>query len=189
MKRYTVSFGMLALAMLLANSAGAQIPEPSGQYSTTAHGSFAVCLNPANGYAEESCSANNALVYPITETLVGAGTIESGIYCENDYVVDADLPPNVTPSTVTLNEHAVGKVTSYDPATGIGTGSDTSYTGGSCNGTSFDSSGATEVSSSTFQFVVSEGGKRLDWNITQLTNPTNSLGSVSYTGTDVTQTK
>jgi hypothetical protein len=188
MKRYALSFWMLVVAAL-ATSAGAQIPGPTGQYSETAHGSFAVCLNPAKGYSEESCSANNALVYPITETLIGAGTIGSGIYCENDYVVDADLPPDVTPSSVTLNEHSVGKTTSYDSTTGTGTATFTDYTGGSCNGTSFDSSGATEVSSGTMQFIVSEGGKRENWNITQLTNPTNSLGSVSYTGTNVTQAK
>ena len=189
MKRYASSFAMLALAGLVATSAGAQIPQQTGQYSETAHGSFAVCLNPAAGYTEESCSANNALVFPITETSIGAGTIESGIFCENNYAVDADLPPTVSPSTAALNEHTVGKTTSYDSTTGTGTATFTGYAGGSCRGTRFNASGATEISSGTMQFVVGEGGTRVDWNITQLTNPTNSLSSVSYTGTRLRQAK
>jgi hypothetical protein len=138
---------------------------------------------------KESCSANNALVFPTIETSIGAGTIESGIFCENNYVVDAALTPDVTPSTVTLDEHTVGKTTSYDSTTGTGTATFTGYAGGSCSGTSFNSSGATEISSGTMQFVVGEGGRRVDWNITQLTNPSNSLSSVSYTGTRLRQAK
>jgi hypothetical protein len=186
MKRYAVLFGMLALAAL-ATSAGAQIPEPSGSYGLTAPGTFAVCLNPTT-YAEEACSTSGVLVYPITFVEVGTITYSSGTFCESDYQVTAALPPSASPSSATLNAHTVGKLTSYDAATGTGTGEFTGYNGGSCIGASFDSRGATEVSSGTYQIVVTEGGKRNDVLITSLTNPTNSLGSVSLTATELRQT-
>ncbi|MBV8773564.1 MAG: hypothetical protein JO166_14725 [Deltaproteobacteria bacterium] len=80
-------------------------------------------------------------------------------------------------------------MTKYDSTTGIGSASYTGYSGGSCNGTSFDSSGATEIGSATLQFVVTRGGRQIDITFTQLTNPTNSIGSVSLFDTDLRQTK
>jgi hypothetical protein len=191
MKRYAALWGagMLVLALAAATSAGAQIPEPSGSYSVSVHGSLTVCLNPAANYAEESCSASNVLVYPVTDELNGTITWASGVGCESDYGVSAALPPTASPSSVTTNAHTVAKITSYDAATGVGTASSTGYTGGSCNGADFDSSGATEISSGTIQFVLSEGGRRNDVLVTQLTDPTNSISSFSLIATDLKQTR
>jgi hypothetical protein len=178
---------MLAVAAL-ATSAGAQIPEPSGSYSISVHGSFALCLNPANNYAEESCSASNAVAYPLTSLITGTITWASGKGCENDYAVYTALPPTTTPHTVVLNAHTVAKITSYDAATGTGTALSTGYTGGSCHGADFDSSGATETSTGAVQFVLTEGGRRNDILVTQLTNSTNSIGGFSLSATDLKQT-
>ena len=170
MKRYALLFGMLAVAAL-ATSAGAQsIPEPSGQYSIARHGSFAVCLNPTT-FADESCSKSGVFVYPLTDIAVGSITYESGSGCGTDTEIFSALPPNATPSTPGP-ETVVVKVTHYSSTTGIGTASYTGYSGGSCDGASFDSSGATEIASGTQQFVVTEGGKQVEITYTQLTNPT-----------------
>jgi hypothetical protein len=187
MKRYAVLFGMLAVATL-ATSAGAQsIPEPSGQYSIARHGSFAVCLNPAANYADESCSASGVFAYPVTVIAVGSITYESGIGCGTDTEIFSALPPSALPSTLGP-ETVVVKVTNYSSTTGVGAASYTGYSGGSCNGASFDSSGATVIASGTLQFVVTEGGKQVEITFTQLTNPTSSLGSVSLFDTDLKQT-
>lgn len=195
MSRYAALFGMLVLALAaVATSAGAHngateggIPEPSGQYSIARHGSLALCLNPAANYANESCSASGVFVYPVTDIAVGSITYESGIGCGTDTEIFSALPPNAMPSTPGP-ETVVVKVTNYSSTTGIGTASYTGYSGGSCNGASFDSSGATVIASGTLQFVVTEGGQRVEITFTQLTNPINSLGSVSLFDTDLKQT-
>jgi hypothetical protein len=168
---------------------GQGIPIPSGQFSSTAQGSFAVCLNPTT-FVEESCSTSGALVAPLTLLDNGVVTGDgSGNSCEAFTEVDTDFPPDASPPTVTTNEHSVSKELDYDSTTGTGDGSFTSYTGGSCNGASFDSTGATELSSGTFHFVVSRDGSRIDFLITKLTNPTSSLGDFGLSGTDLKQSK
>src|ERR1700736_4339833 len=66
------------------------------------------------------------------------------------------VPSTTNPETVVV------KVTNYSSTTGIGTASYIGYSGGSCNGASFDSSGATEIASATLQFVVTDGGKQVE---------------------------
>jgi hypothetical protein len=185
MKRYALLFGMLAVAAL-ATSAGAQIPEPSGQYSIARHGSFAVCLNPTT-YADEACSTSGVFVYPVTDIAVGSITYKSDTGCGTDTEIFSALPPSALPSSLGP-ETVVVKVTNYSSTTGVGAASYTGYSGGSCIGASFNSSGATVIASGTLEFVVTEGGQRVEITFTQLTNPTNSLGSVSLFDTDLKQT-
>ena len=87
---------------------------------------------------------------------------------------DTDLPPD---SEVPLGRGVLftaSKVTSYDPATGSGDASFTSYLSGKCVGTAFV--GSTSVSNvnstGTFHFVASNGGKRVDSHCTtSVTDP------------------
>jgi hypothetical protein len=190
MKHYVIVFVMLLAVAAVATSARAQnIPEPSGQYAVSIHGSLAVCLNPDTG-ATEACSASKAVPYPLTFVEIGTITYGSGVGCESDYQVVTPLPPANMPATVTLNAHAALKLTSYDRARGVGTGAFTSYTGGSCDGTSFDSSGATETGTGTYQIVVTEGGRHNDVLITQDTAlPVNDLNSISLYGAELKQTR
>jgi len=46
----------------------------AGKYSSTAHASYALCLDPTNNFAEISCADNKAKVFPQTEVDVGSGT-------------------------------------------------------------------------------------------------------------------
>ena len=173
----------------MAYTAG--IPEPSGSYAISAHGSFALCLNPSEDFAAGECGASGVTAYPVSFEEVGTITYASGIGCENDYQVLASLPSSpayTAANIVSLNAHTAVKITSYDPATGTGTASITGYTGGSCIGASFDSSGATETSSGTVQIVVTEGGNRNEILVTQDTGvPVSDLASVQLSGTDLKQ--
>ena len=162
---------------------------PAGQFSFTSQGSFAICLDPST-FAQEPCTTGGALVLPLTVLDNGASVFdEFGNSCTTYTQVDTDLPADASPPSVTANIHIAGKPLDYDSSTGIGDNSITGYTGGSCNGATFDSSGATEIYRATGHFVVSEGGNRLDSIITALTNPANSIGAFSASGTDLRQTR
>lgn len=184
---YAISFVVLALAAAAASAGEQAIPEPSGQYALSIHGSLALCLNPAENFAPGVCGASGVTTFPLTDEEIGTVTYGSGIGCESYYQVLAALPPNTLPTIVTLNGHLVITITTYDRATGVGTISFIGYTGGSCNGASFDSSGATEASTGTIQFVV-VNKKHIEILVTQLTSPTNSIASPQISGTDLKQT-
>jgi hypothetical protein len=190
MKCYATLFGMLLLsvAALAATPALARIPEPTGRYSVARQGSLAVCLNPAKNYAAESCSASGAVVFPLSDIATGSITYLAGIGCGTDTEVFNSLPPNTVPPSLNP-ETVVVKVTSYESTTGIGTGSYTAYSGGSCTGANFDSTGATKEGSGTLQFVVTEDGRQVEATLTQFQSPINSLGSVSLFDSDLKQTK
>jgi len=196
--RYAVLFVMLtAFGAVLSHaiagkgeSSGGQseIPLPAGQFSTTLQGSFAICLNPTT-FAEESCSTKGTLAVPLS--LLDNGSVvgdHEGKSCTTFTEVDSDLPVDASPPFVTTNAHSVGKLLNYNSATGTGDASFTGYTGGKCDGASFDSTGATKVSSGTFHFVVTNGGNRFDDLIMKLTNPIGSIGDFSLSGTALRQT-
>ena len=75
----------------------------------------------------------------------------------------------------------VSTVTSYNPATGSGDGSVTSYVGGKCEGVHFNSSGATVNSKGTFHFVVSKDGNHFDNVTTSLSDPVAGVGDFNAT--------
>jgi hypothetical protein len=197
--RYAVLLVMLAaLAAVLGQKAlagqggdnGEQggIPLPTGQFSTTVQGSFAICLNPTT-FAQESCSTSGAFAIPLSSRQNGVSTIDaSGNSCQTFMEVDSVLPLDASSPSVT-NGNSVGKLLNYDSMTGTGDSSFTSYTGGACHGATFDSAGATEVFSGTLHFVVTSDGKRIDILITKLTNPIGSIGNFSTSGTNLRQTR
>jgi hypothetical protein len=157
--------GFAAIASQNAIADGEQqgIPLPTGPYSSTLQGSLAICLNPRT-FTEESCSTSGVLVVPLSVLDNGAITEDTqGNNCATLTEVDSNLPVDASPPTVTPNEHVVGKVLDYDSATGTGDGSFTTYIGGTCNGATFDSTGATQISSGTDHFVVTDRGKRIDF--------------------------
>jgi len=199
--RYAVLLVMLAVsAAVLSQKAiagkgasGGQdgtggIPLPFGQSSQTLQGSVAICLNSTT-FAEESCSTTGAAVFPTSVLTNGVITGDAaGNSCAAVTEVDSDLPVDPSPPIVTANEHSAGKLLNYDSTTGTGDASFTSYIGGTCNGATFDSTGATKLSSGTVHFVVTDNGKRVDFLITALTNPAGSLGDFSLSGTNLRQT-
>jgi len=95
---------------------------------------------------------------------------------------DSDLPVDVSPPFV-LTFNSVTKVTSYDPETGTGDASFTDYSGGKCNGATFDKTGATVLDHGTEHFAASKDGDQIDFVITSLTHPVGAVGDFSVSGT------
>jgi hypothetical protein len=155
--RYTALPIMLATAILsqsaIADDGGrGRIPLPTGQFSITTQGSLALCLNPST-FAEESCGTAGVLVYPITLTVAGVETRDAtGNACATETQVSGALPPSASPSNINSKAHLVNNLLDYDAATGIGDNANTGYTGGTCVGANFDSTGATVVSTGTVHF-------------------------------------
>jgi hypothetical protein len=189
MKRNAALSATLIFAAILSQITPAEaqnIPQPNARYSIARHRSLTLCSNPSTN-APEACTASGAVVAPVSDIATGSITYSSGFDCGTDTEVFNSIPPSA--STPMLNpETIVIKVTNYNSTTGIGTDTYTAYSGGSCTGAAFDSSGATEEVTGTLEFVVTEGGKQVNVAITQLQSRINSLGSVSLFDTDLKQT-
>jgi hypothetical protein len=166
---------------------GVPLKALAGKYSDTAQGSFALCLDPKNNFALISCADAKAKVFPLTTVQVGNETDDTqGTSCETYTETDSDLPPDLSPPFVAVFQ-TVGTVKSYDPATGSGDGSFISYSGGKCVGANFNSSGATINATGNFHFVIGKDGKRVDFLLTSLTDPSGSIGDFSFSGTNLRQ--
>jgi hypothetical protein len=161
----------------------------AGKYADTLHGSFALCLDPTNSFAEISCASSKAVVFPQTTVQVGNSTSDkNGNVCETYTETDTDLPPDLSPPFVAV-QYVVGKVTSYDPATGSGDATFTSYLSGKCVGAAFvGSTNVTNVNATgTYHFVASDDGKRVDTITTSITNPIGGIGDFFFVGTGLRQ--
>jgi hypothetical protein len=169
------------------DDSGLSLKALAGNYSDTAQGSFALCLDPTNNFAEISCTNAKAVVFPTTVVDVGNETDDKkGNSCETYTETDSDLPPDLSPPFVAVF-HTVAKTVSYDRATESGDGTFTSYSGGKCVGAGFNSSGATVNATGTYHFVVGNGGKRVDFLATSLTDPVGAIGDFSFSGTNLRQ--
>ena len=146
------------------------IPLVVGQFSFNAQGNVGLCLDPATSNLE-SCSTSGVLVISAMGTDLGAVTWDNDHSCASYTNVQSLLPLGASPPMVTSNFHLVTQVVHYDPTTGTGDNIFTTYTGGTCNGATFNSMGATEFSTGTEHFVVSDGGNRLDFVLKTLTVP------------------
>jgi hypothetical protein len=183
-KLLVIVFAIFALVMsqelrAVATSRGAaNIPPPVGGYASTAQGSFAVCLDP-DTFAEESCTTAGAVVLPINYLAAGELTFDyNGNACGTFVQDGSDIPVGASSSQVSTSTN-VGKFLNYDPTTGIGDLSFTAYSGGKCQGATFDAAGATIASTGTGHFVVSRGGNRVDGIFTSLTSPSGGFGGFS----------
>lgn len=167
------------------------IPLPVGHFSSTIQGTAVNCLNPST-ILLESCSTPGALVVPLSILFNGALTMDQkGNSCATYTEVDTVFISlaSLAPPRVVTDEHSVGTLLNYDSTTGTGESSFINYTGGACIGGTFDSTGATEVSSWTNHFTVTDDGNRSDSIVTELTNPTSgSNGGFSLSGTNLRQT-
>lgn len=191
MKRYAALSATTIFAAILSQITPAEadnILQPSGAYSFTIQGSVAQCFNSSN--APEACSTSGAAVVAFSVLQLGHITYSSGNGCAIVLIVSNSLPPNASPPRVASTVTGTVKITDYDPTTGIGTSSFTYYSGGSCSGSNFNSAGATEISFGTLQFVVTDGGNKVEEVVTQLEgSPTNNVGSVSLSITQQKQTR
>jgi hypothetical protein len=89
----------------------------------------------------------------------------------------ADVPPDAKPPLI--SQFQVGaKNTSYDPNTGTGDCSFTSFNGATCTGAT--ATGGTVIGTGSCHFTASEGGDRLDFILTTLAG----VGAFSISGFD-----
>jgi hypothetical protein len=181
-----------------SSEAAAQIPLPSGHFSFTAQASVAFCVNPTT-IAVEPCSTSGAAVLADSGLDNGSAVLNSsGNACATITHTDSFLPiassSSISPSIVAAANtspplvsviHSVFTVDDYNQATGIGHYSVTIYSGGTCSGASFNSSGATKINSAKQQFVVTNGGNRIDNVVTSFSDP--DVGSFSDSGTELRQ--
>lgn len=133
-------------AAIFAQTAAAAggIALPSGHFSFTSKGT------------EASCSGGAC----ITLNIIEAGNMvrdAMGNACGSHTAVVTTIPatagsPIVVPSVMT-----VIKVLQYDPSTGTGDASLAEYSGGACNGATFNAVGATQIVSGSLHFTVSDG--------------------------------
>jgi hypothetical protein len=93
----------------------------------------------------------------------------------------AKVPPNVSAY------HSVGKVTGYRPGLATGDISFTEYSGGTCVGAIFNSSGATMIASGTTHFTGSNGGNRVDAVVTTFIDSIGSVGAFNILNTALRQ--
>jgi hypothetical protein len=157
------------------------------KYSIVVTGTLALCFNAA--FTQEvACTNPTAVAAPGTSVAVGYGTKNAQGGCESRVSSFAALPPITYPPPTPENQTVVKQVTDYDPSTGSGDYNITNYTGGSCNGVNFNSSGATLVGTETAHFQDSENGNRRDYMDTTSTNPTNSIGSFTTQGVELALT-
>jgi hypothetical protein len=177
---------------------GISLGDLAGNYSNEAKGSLSVCLDsskfPSHIFVTIDCGAATAVAIPQTLLTVGNLTRnEKGDGCSTVTFVESSLPVDITPPLVGVT-HSVSKVTSYDAATGTGNSSVTNYRGGSCNGSTFDSAGATATGTVHSHFVASNGGRRIDGAFTSyilyVTDTTgNFVGDFSVSFTQLKQEK
>jgi len=193
--RYTTLLVIVAATAVLSQKPsyaddrqGGGIPLVVGQFSFSAQGNVGICLNPGTSTVE-SCGASGVVVISTIGTDNGAVTWDdAGNSCASYTNVQSALPLGGSPPAVTATAHLVTKLADYDSTTGTGNNLFTTYIGGTCNGATFDSRGATVFSTGSEHFVVSDGGNRLDFVLTTLTNSTHSIGGFSFTGTELKQT-
>lgn len=200
------SITLVALAAFLSYPRAAiahEIPFPSGMFSATFKGSFNFCLDP-NYFQPDSCQNPDALA--VGYYLLDTGTItfdSKGNGCSANTEVDnlqplnSALPPwlvNVLEKfspTVIPTEHEAITTLDYDPATGTGDMSEVIYNGSSasCDGATLEPNGEQHRGAFDVHFAVSDGGNRIDFVATKLTDPNGqkSYGGVAFFGFAVRQ--
>src|SRR5215813_6118769 len=151
------------------SSGGGQIPLSAlaGTYAVTLQGPLVLCFENAPPFSNAKCGSMGSIAVSFSIIQVGAVTRDAaGNGCATVTQSYTDLPVDTSPPFVAVGVHNVSKIPSYDPTTGTGDNSVTSYSGGQCHGATFDSTGATAQSTSTAHFAASDHGKRIDGVVT-----------------------
>jgi hypothetical protein len=164
------------------------IPLPVGQFSITVQGSLASCVN--SGGTAEPCNTSGVVVVPLG--LAEAGIVirdQTGNACSSHTSVASTVPVGAAPPTVLMQNTKIALI-NYDPMTGTGDASFAEYVGGACKGATFDATGATQTTSGTLHFVVTEDGNRIDEIITSVSSVPgpSSFGGFLGTLTELRQT-
>ncbi len=169
----TMVFAVSGLVLLadqrVAANEGIPLKALAGNYAFTCQGTFALCLDPGTFGVADCATTIGAIIVPLTDLGIGQLTRDTqGNSCSSDLDVTSSLPVAKSPPSVGAVHPAVAKTLNYDPATGTGDLSFVEYSGGKCEGSTFDSTGATETGTLAARLAASDGGKRFDLVFTSL---------------------
>ena len=192
----TMVFAVVVLVVLANQRAAADggilLEDLAGNYATTCQGSLALCLDSTT-FAPTNCGTGSPVVLAFSVQQIRALTRDAkGTACATYIETDASLPVGKNAPHIGQVLAEVITISSYDPATGMGDFNDTEYSGGKCNGSTFDSNGATATVTLTEHFVASDGGKRIDTVFTSIVLPPvmglgNAIGGFSLSCTSLRQ--
>jgi hypothetical protein len=144
-------------------------------------------LLQARLFPTEPCSTAGAVPVPFNDALVEQFTQDKNGNACGTFTATIGLWPAGTDDPFVAHAHFVIKASNYDPAPGSGDDSGTSYTGGKCNGSRFDSTGATADNTYAESFVASDDGKRVDVVVTALSEPAGDIGAFNLAGFQLEQ--
>ena len=141
-----------------------RLSDLAGTSAETGQGSIVLCFDSTG--AQVACGTSGSSTVPFTFLALGPVIRDfSGNACGSFTQTLADVPPNANPPMV--SPFQVGaKTTSYDPRTGTGDCSFTSFTGATCVGAA--ATGGTVIGTGTCHYTASEGGDRIDSVLTTL---------------------
>ncbi|MBI3757859.1 MAG: hypothetical protein HY267_07780 [Deltaproteobacteria bacterium] len=162
-----------------ADEKGTPLRKLAGTYALTSQASFFLCFSTTPPFPLAECGSVGSTGAPFSALAVGVITFDAaGNWCATWTEADSTSPLTASPPTISVLNSS-GKIVSYDPTTGTGESSSTSYFGGKCTGAVFDSTGATFANNVTSHIVVSNRGERIDTVNTSLTIPGGILGGFS----------
>jgi hypothetical protein len=169
----TVVFAVVGIVLLTdqktAANAGIPLEALAGNYAFTCQGSFSICLDPGTFGVADCATTTSPFIVPLTDLGLGQLTRDTkGNSCSNTFDVISSLPVGKAPPSVGTVHPAVAKTFNYDPATGTGDLSFVEYSSGKCDGSTFDSTGATETGTLAARLAASDAGKRFDLVFTSL---------------------
>lgn len=171
-KNLSITTSILLAVILLSfgrAQAGGVFPPPlsglAGNWAGQGSATFSICFNEDFSSVVDCSEAANTGFF--SQVDVDQHTTDSkGNSCATDTIsnsVEFPFPPN--PAN-TFTAILVGKITSYNQATGTGSGSDTVYNAGPgtyCNGSVFvNTANASPIGTTTVAFVISQFGSRAD---------------------------
>jgi hypothetical protein len=151
----------------------------AGTFAETTNGSIVLCFDPETG-SQVACSGAGAIAVPFSVVSIGFVTQEGNARCGSFTQTYSNSPPSINSPTVTTCQIA-SQTTNYDPSSGTGDCSFTTYTGAACAGATI--SGGTAIRTGSCHFVASQNGNRIDFVITNLSG----AGGFSFSGTDSRQ--
>ena len=165
---------------------GVTLASLAGKYAARFDGFLTICLSAGVPISCASVSPVPTSVALNFREILQSSRDAAGNSCAVNTSTTAPVSGTKFPANV--NPHIdVFTNTSFDPKTGSGTESVSSYHGGSCNGAAFDSAGATLTATGTFSFVVSDSGNRIESIVKTFSSVTDSVKGVVISGTFIRQ--
>jgi hypothetical protein len=138
---------------------GVTLASLAGKFAARGSGSLTLCFNATHTALQDCATA--PIVVPYNFARIEQETRDAaGNSCGFPIVTSAPVAGTIFPAGVSTA--TIVGTTTFDPTSGRGTINISGYHGGTCIGALFDSTGATLTNTSTFTFLVSDSGNRIE---------------------------